>query len=418
MIGLFLGLYSGELRPFLFSQFSWYTLLMENEPQNLEFLQSSQWRQFQASVGHRTFFLENEGFLASIIEHELPVVGRYLYCPKGPVVELETQSVEREMQNTKLLVQNMERGMQKLIELAKKEKAGWIRIEPENEEMLEMIRNNVEINGNKLKIVRAPHDMQPKELFIVDVSKDSETLLSEMKPKTRYNIKLAQKRGVKIYVTCNMQHKIQDTRYNNQINSNEQISNNQTNQDTKYLPTGQAGKIQNTNLEAFLKLTKEMAQRHGITAHPEDYYRKMIESLPNEMLRIYVAQFEGKIIAANLVLFFGKTATYLHGASGNVSRNVMAPFLLQWQAMLDAKELGCTQYDFGGVSTKLELNTNLRTTNKNSSWSGITDFKLGFSPQTQPIEFPGSYDIIVNSRKYAIYKGLQRAKGFLHNMRK
>ena len=89
----------------MLSGFSWYTLNMKNEPQNLEFLQSSQWRQFQASVGRRTFFLENEGFLASVIEHELPVVGRYLYCPRGPVVELETQSVKREMQNTKLLVQ-------------------------------------------------------------------------------------------------------------------------------------------------------------------------------------------------------------------------------------------------------------------------------------------------------------------------
>ena len=409
----------------MLSGFSWYTLNMKNEPQNLEFLQSSQWRQFQASVGRRTFFLENEGFLASVIEHELPVVGRYLYCPRGPVVELETQSVKREMQNTKLLVQNMERGIRDLIELAKKEKAGWIRIEPENEEMLEIIRNDVEINGNKLKIVRAPHDMQPREVFVVDITKDAETLLSEMKSKTRYNIKLAQKRGVVVHETWNMQHKIQDTRYNNQANSNEQISNNQTNQDTKYLSTGQAGKIRNTNLEAFLKLTKEMAQRHGITAHPEDYYRKMIEMLPSEMLRIYVAQFEDKIIAANLVLFFGKTATYLHGASGNEHRSVMAPFLLQWQAMLDAKERGFERYDFGGVKIveHRDLTPTLSFRRRGSkgevnTWEGITTFKLGFSPQTQLVEFPGSYDIVVNPRKYAMYRGLQRAKGFLHKIRK
>ena len=409
----------------MLSGFSWYTLNMKNEPQNLEFLQSSQWRQFQASVGRRTFFLENEGFLASVIEHELPVVGRYLYCPRGPVVELETQSVKREMQNTKLLVQNMERGIRDLIELAKKEKAGWIRIEPENEEMLEIIRNDVEINGNKLKIVRAPHDMQPKEIFVVDISKAAETLLGEMKSKTRYNIKLAQKRGVVVHETWSMQHKIQDTRYNNQANSNEQISNNQTNQDTKYLSTGQAGKIRNTNLEAFLKLTKEMAQRHGITAHPEDYYRKMIEMLPSEMLRIYVAQFEDKIIAANLVLFFGKTATYLHGASGNEHRSVMAPFLLQWQAMLDAKERGFERYDFGGVKIveHRDLTPTLSFRRRGSkgevnTWEGITTFKLGFSPQTQLVEFPGSYDIVVNPRKYAMYRGLQRAKGFLHKIRK
>ena len=377
----------------------------------MEFLQSAQWRQFQEGVGRRTFFLESEDFLASVIEHELSVVGKYLYCPRGPIVEHGTW--------------NMERGIRDLLELAKKEKVGWIRIEPENEEALEMIRNSVEINGNKLKIVKAPHDMQPREVFVVDITKAQEQLLAEMKPKTRYNIKLAQKRGVVVHETWNMQHKIQDTRYNNQANSNEQISNNQTNQDTKYLSTGQAGKIRNTNLEAFLKLTKEMAQRHGITAHPEDYYRKMIEMLPSEMLRIYVAQFEDKIIAANLVLFFGKTATYLHGASGNEHRSVMAPFLLQWQAMLDAKERGFERYDFGGVKIveHRDLTPTLSFRRRGSkgevnTWEGITTFKLGFSPQTQLVEFPGSYDIVVNPRKYAMYRGLQRAKGFLHKIRK
>jgi lipid II:glycine glycyltransferase (peptidoglycan interpeptide bridge formation enzyme) len=394
---------------------------MKNEPQNLEFLQSSQWRQFQASVGRRTFFLENEGFLASVIEHELPVVGRYLYCPRGPVVELETQSVKREMQNTKLLVQNMERGIRDLLELAKKEKAGWIRIEPENEEMLEMIRNSVEINGNKLKIVRAPHDMQPREVFVVDIKKDKEALLGEMKPKTRYNIKLAQKRGVVVHETWNREDKKQETKQSCLCEEVLPRSNpgrclaldRHEFSSTKNL--AMTKNIQNTNLEAFLKLTKEMAQRHGITAHPENYYRKMIETLPSEMLRIYVAQYDGQIIAANLVLFFGKTATYLHGASGNEHRSVMAPFLLQWQAMLDAKERGFERYDFGGVKTISNIQHS--TDNKNT-WEGITTFKLGFSPNTQPVEFPGSYDIVVNPRKYAMYRGLQRAKGFLHKIRK
>ena len=151
-----------------------------------------------------------------------------------------------------------------------------------------------------------------------------------------------------------------------------------------------------------------MAARQGIVAHPEEYYRKMIETLPEEMLKIYVAEFEGKIIAANLVLFFENTATYLHGASSNDNRNVMAPFLLQWQAILEAKERGCTRYDFGGI----------KTVNSDNSWEGITNFKLGFSPNTKSIEFPGSYDIIINPRKYAVYRGLQRAKAFAVKFKK
>jgi lipid II:glycine glycyltransferase (peptidoglycan interpeptide bridge formation enzyme) len=157
---------------------------------------------------------------------------------------------------------------------------------------------------------------------------------------------------------------------------------------------------------------KEMATRNGIATHSENYYRKMIESFSSEMLQIYVAEYEGKIIAANLVLFYGKTATYLHGASGNENRNVMAPFLLQWQAILDAKERGCERYDFGGVQTEGVQHQ------MHSDLVGVTNFKLGFSPETKPIEFPGSYDIVVNPRAYALYRGLQRAKAFLRRRSK
>jgi peptidoglycan pentaglycine glycine transferase (the first glycine) len=336
---------------------------MEKNEKNSEFLQSAQWRKFQESVGRKTFLLESEDFLASVIEHSLPIVGKYWYAPRGPIFN-----------------ENIKKGMQQLIELGRKEEAGWIRIEPKSTEMLEIIRNTMEISVNKLQIVKAPHDMQPREIFAIDISKSEEELLAQMKPKTRYNIRLAQKHKISVQAISNFQFPI----------SNEYV-------------------------EAFLKLTKEMAARHGITAHPEEYYRKMVENLPAEMLRIYVAEYEGKIIAANLVLFFEKTVTYLHGASGNENRNVMAPFLLQWQAILDAKKLGFERYDFGGVRTISNIQNS--TDNKNT-WEGITTFKLGFSPSTKPVEFPGSYDIIINPAKYAMYRGLQRAKELMVRFRK
>jgi lipid II:glycine glycyltransferase (peptidoglycan interpeptide bridge formation enzyme) len=158
----------------------------------------------------------------------------------------------------------------------------------------------------------------------------------------------------------------------------------------------------------FFRLTKEMAERNGIATHPEGYYRKMIESLPADMLKIYAAEYDGKIIAANLVVFYGDTAIYLHGASSNENRNVMAPFLLQWQAILDAKEKGFSKYDFGGV----------KTGNSSNSWAGITQFKTGFSLKTKPLVFPGSYDIIINPRKYAAYRGLQLAKSLAVKFRR
>lgn len=314
-----------------------------------DFLQSDLWRKFQENVGRKTHLIQNEDFSASIIEHILPMVGKYFYVPRGPIFSRITNHESR-----------VKEGMQEIIELVKKENTGWIRIEPHDQEALEFIKKNIEA-----KIVKAPHDMQPKEIFAIELMKTTENLLAEMKPKTRYNIGLAQKKGVKI------------------------LTNNDEAETREYF-------------EAFWKISQEMAQRQGITTHPKVYYQKMLETFPAETLKIYVAIYDGKIIAANLVVFFEKTAIYLHGASSNDYRNVMAPFLLQWQAILDAKVQGCQTYDFGGIKTEGD-----------SNWSGITNFKLGFSTKTKPMVFPGSWDIIVNSRKYWMYRVMQCAKALM-----
>jgi lipid II:glycine glycyltransferase (peptidoglycan interpeptide bridge formation enzyme) len=180
-----------------------------------------------------------------------------------------------------------------------------------------------------------------------------------MKSKTRYNINLAQKKGVKITKGANC-------------------------------------------IDKFIDLVALTAKRKGIKFHPEDYYRKMIESIPSDILSLYCAEYQNKIIAANIVIFYGNTATYLHGATDDEYRNVMAPYLLQWQAIKDAKKRGFKKYDFGGVKTL-----------DNNSWSGITKFKLGFSQTAKPIEFPGSYDIAINSFKYYIYRAIQKIKSFV-----
>jgi peptidoglycan pentaglycine glycine transferase (the first glycine) len=100
----------------------------------------------------------------------------------------------------------------------------------------------------------------------------------------------------------------------------------------------------------------------------------------------------------------------LHGASDNEYRNVMAPYLVQWQAIKDAKIKGCTKYDFGGICSGPTATERL---DRYNSWVGITRFKMGFSPKTPPTKFPGSYDIILNSWKYDLYKIAQKLKSFM-----
>ncbi len=313
------------------------------------FLQSDLWRDFQNSYGRKTFAFESENVKANLVEFPLPFAGQYHYCSRGPIV------VDAE---------NSKQNLKDLVNFAKSKDANWLRIEPLDQQTLNLIKSSV-----FQKLIKTRHDIQPKEIFVLDISKDAEKLLAEMKPKTRYNINVAKKKGIQVAVG------------------------------------------REEYLEEFLRLTKEMAQRQGIVPHPDQYYRHMLKTFPSEMLKIYVAKYQGKIIAAHLMLFNGKFATYLHGASSNENRNVMAPYLLQWQAIIDAKQQGCTHYDFGGVKISED-------NQDGKSWEGITKFKLGFSPETKPYIFPGTFDIVINPRAYGLYRGLQKAKMLLNKIRK
>jgi lipid II:glycine glycyltransferase (peptidoglycan interpeptide bridge formation enzyme) len=330
---------------------------MENYTTKEEgFLQSEKWMKFQENTGKRTFHVEHGDFSANIIEHKLPIVGNYFYIPRGVAMEHGTWNIERDS------------FLGKLVSLAKKENIGWIRFDLSDSRALDKIRDN-------WRIAKAPHDMQPRENFVIDITKSEDELLNEMKQKTRYNINLSQKRGVLVKVISNFQFPI----------SNEIKNSNDKN--NKYY------------IDKFIELVSLTAKRKNVNFHPDDYYREMIESISGDILRLYCAEYNGKIIAANLVVFYGNTAIYLHGATDDEYRNVMAPYLLQWQAILDAKKAGCKRYDFGGIKTA-----------GNNNWNGITKFKLGFSQITKPVEFLGSYDIVVNPVRYWIYRSLQKIK--------
>jgi peptidoglycan pentaglycine glycine transferase (the first glycine) len=320
------------------------------------FLLSNYWRKFQESVGRKTHILDissENGELvafANIIEHILPVVGKYFYVPRGPVFgkhELRIKNYEKEIKDFLI----------KLLNLAKENNTRWIRVEPNSEEELILIK---ECLPRGVKIKKSAVDVQPREILVLDIVKSEDELLAQMKQKTRYNIRLAEKKGVKVF----------------------------TSREKKYI-------------DEFLKLVKITSERDKIKSHPESYYRKMFEIILGDMLKLYIAEYEGKAIAANLVLFFGKTATYMHGASDNEFRNIMAPYLLQWRQILDAKAFGCDRYDFGGVKTGDA---------GRKSWEGITKFKIGFAPETEPSQFPGCWDIVLSPTKFWLYRILRKIK--------
>jgi lipid II:glycine glycyltransferase (peptidoglycan interpeptide bridge formation enzyme) len=207
---------------------------------------------------------------------------------------------------------------------------------------------------------RAGADIQPPDTVLVDLKLSLDEILAAMKPKCRYNIGLAEKRGV---VVCDC----------------------------------------GAETEVFYRLLKETAQRDGIAVHSAEYYRALFEeslgqnpqTVPTQ-LRLYTARHENDDLAAIVALFRGKQATYLYGASSNIKRNLMAPYALQWKAMQDAKAFGCTVYDLFGIPPD---------ENPGHPMAGLYRFKTGFGGRI--IRRPGCWDYPYKPLLHALFKNAE-----------
>lgn len=290
-------------------------------------LQSQEWADVLREEDKNIIELTVGNDLFFGVEQHLPIVGTYVYFPR------------------------MKNITENFIEKISQLDFGWVRLDVDNQQDLTILKKSTE------KIVHSPHNMQPKENLIIDITKTNEELLTQMKSKTRYNIRLAQKKGV--CITVSKEKKFVDT---------------------------------------FYALVEKTAQRKDVTFHEKNHYEKILDVLPHDMIELYSAEYNGEIIAANLVSFYGGVATYLHGATANQYRNVMAPFLLQWEIMQDAKNRDCKWYDLGGIFQNSE----------DPGKQGITRFKNGFAPGEQSYATKGSYDVVLSSSKYFLYRFLQK----------
>ncbi|MDR0501920.1 MAG: peptidoglycan bridge formation glycyltransferase FemA/FemB family protein [Treponema sp.] len=216
---------------------------------------------------------------------------------------------------------------------------------------------------------RAAATVQPPDTVIINLGPSCDEILSSMKPKWRYNISLAGKKGVQVKESGAQDIKI------------------------------------------FYKLLKETAQRDGIAVHKIEYYKKLFEICDdhgnNCRIRLYTASHEGDDLAAIVVLFFGETATYLYGASSNIKRNLMPPYALQWSAMRDAREMGCHYYDLFGIPPDED---------PNHPMAGLFRFKTGFGGLI--IHRPASMDYIYRKTIYSLFNFAESLRKKLRDRKK
>jgi len=179
------------------------------------------------------------------------------------------------------------------------------------------------------------HSIQPIRTLIIDLTGDEASVLNRMKQKTRYNIKLAQKKGVIVQPSA--------------------------------------------DLETFHRLLKITSQRDRFGIHNLNYYRRAYELFhPRGMCELLIASYQDEPLAGLMVFAQGQRAWYFYGASASDHRDRMPTYLTQWEAMRWARAHGCTEYDMWGVPDTdeeiLEANFNQRS---GGLW-GIYRFKRGF----------------------------------------
>ena len=212
---------------------------------------------------------------------------------------------------------------------------------------------------------KAGTDVQPPDTVLLPLGQGEEELLAAMKPKWRYNIRLAAKKGVIV-----------------------------TEEGEGALPL-------------FYKLYEETSRRDRIAIHPLKYYERLFERARTSSgpaapdLRLWVARHEGEALASIITLFYGGTATYLYGASSEVKRELMPSYALQWAAIRAARDAGCGIYDFYGIPP---------TDDPDHPMAGLYRFKTGFGGEI--VHYAGSWDLVLSPILYSAWQAAEALRAF------
>lgn len=274
-----------------------------------KFLQSEKWEKFQRGLGNQTVRVEG----ALFIRYPLKLGLTYLYCPRpSKIPGLEV--IKKTVQKSDVFV--------------------WI-----------------DSASDFTKDLITKYPKQPKNTIILDLSKSEDELLAQMRQKTRYNIRLAQRHNVN--VKCQ--------------NSNVK-----------------------TEFEIFWNLIQETNKRDNIRSHSKEHYQKLIEIAGAEL---FIAYYQNTPVAVAICIADSDCYYYLHGASTHKHKNVMAPYLLQWEMIRHAKEQGYKYYDFWGVDER--------------KYPGVTRFKLGFVTNTPITTYPDATLTTLNKFWFKVYNILK-----------
>jgi len=313
-----------------------------------DLMQSFEWGDLKARGGwipHRVYAEENSAIVAaaSLLERRIPRTGRcILYAPRGPVMDTRNTELVRDFTGY-------------LRQFALARRAILVKIDPPVEIEDTLSEGNIVSAGFRSVSSEGFGGTQPKCVMQLDLAGRSlDEVMASFKPKWRYNIRLAEKKGVSVNLDC-----------------------------------------PRADLPAFYALLKETCARDGFIVRSLSYFEGMYDILvPAGYMKLVLTCFDEKPVAGAIAYHFGDRAMYTYGASSNTHRNVMPNHLMQWRMIEWAHQSGCKWYDFRGVSPR-------RESEEEDHLQGLNRFKDGFSPRF--VEYIGEYDLVLSPGFYWLW---------------
>ncbi|MBI2019126.1 peptidoglycan bridge formation glycyltransferase FemA/FemB family protein [Candidatus Daviesbacteria bacterium] len=311
----------------------WEDFLSKQEEAN--FLQSWYWGEFHKSLGHKIqrngFFKEDNlaGVCLTVLENAKR--GKYLTVPGGPILDWHDKNI------VNLFVTTIK-------EIAKKESCAFVRVRPQLKS--DDFSKNL---FKKLGFKNAPMHLHAELTSQLDITLPEEQLLANMRKATRYEIKKGISSEIKL----------------------------ETNSDEK-------------TIKDFYNLQIETAKRQKFVPFPYKFLSEQFKVfLEKNMAILYSAKLGNKLLAQAFIIFYGTEAAYHYGASTEEGRKYPGAYLIQWEAIKEAKKRGFKRYNFWGVAPEND---------KDHRFSGLSLFKRGFGGED--FEYLHAQDLIINYPRY------------------
>ncbi len=297
-------------------------------------MQSWEWGEFREKLGTKVlryglFEKDRLRVAFQLTFHKIPLINKYVgYLPKGPFPDQELARA--------------------LKQIAKEHNCAFIKVEP----------NIQKISNFKFQISNlfrpSPKPLFTKYNFVIDLERSEEELLKNMHQKTRYNIRVAEKRDVKV-----------------------------------------EERTDDEALEIYLKLYFETTARQGYHGHNE-YYHRMVWGILNNagLARLLIATFEGQPLTAWMLLNFNDTLYYPYGGSSKAHPEVMSNNLVAWEAIRLGKKLKLKKFDMWGAANNPDPD-------RSDPYFGFHNFKKGYGGDL--VEYLGTLDLVVNWPIYLLF---------------